>query len=245
MQWKNDRQTPAAEGIKSTPLFETKANISMEPITFEEFEWVVSNFKKNKAPGPSGVPIEAVKLLDRDAKNALITILNHCLRTKQVTLDMNQADLAVIFKKGITDQPANYRPIALLNISYKNMASIVQKRIAQGLDERLDKAQYGFRRKLSTLQPLFLFRRTQEIHEESGQEFRTLLLDWEKAFDRVDQERLVIVLRRMGIPDGMVTSSSTCTSLPPSRSEKGKRDPRKDRKRPVLDRDALSRRISS
>ena len=31
----------------------------------------------------------------------------------------------------------------------------------------------------------------------------TLLLDWGKAFDKVDQERMIIVLKRMGIPDEM------------------------------------------
>ena len=30
-----------------------------------------------------------------------------------------------------------------------------------------------------------------------------LLLDWGKAFDKVDQERMIIVLKRMGIPDEM------------------------------------------
>eukprot|EP00972_Heterocapsa_arctica_P077867 11485624-Heterocapsa_arctica.AAC.1 len=57
---------------------------------------------------------------------------------------MNQADLAVIFKKGLNDLPVNYRPIALLNLSCKILASIIQKRIAQGLDERLDNNQFGF-----------------------------------------------------------------------------------------------------
>eukprot|EP00972_Heterocapsa_arctica_P025674 3777519-Heterocapsa_arctica.AAC.1 len=117
---------------------------------------------------------------------------------------MKQADLAVIFNKGLTDLPINYRPIALLNLSYKILASIIQQRIALGLDSRIDDFQFGFRKQRSTLQPLFIYRRLQEIHEESGQEFITLLLDWEKAFDKVDQQRMMIVLQRMGIPNELV-----------------------------------------
>eukprot|EP00972_Heterocapsa_arctica_P076641 11305453-Heterocapsa_arctica.AAC.1 len=49
-----------------------------------------------------------------------------------------------------------------------------------------------------------MFRRIQEIHEESGQKFLTLLLDWEKAFDKVDQQPIIIVLRRMSIPNKIV-----------------------------------------
>ena len=43
-------------------------------------------------------------------------------------------------------------------------------------------------------------RRIQEIHEEAGLELVTVLLDWEKAFDKIHQGRLLDALRRIGIP---------------------------------------------
>eukprot|EP00972_Heterocapsa_arctica_P048170 7102951-Heterocapsa_arctica.AAC.1 len=70
------------------------ANINTNPITLEELEDVIRKFKHNKAPGPSGVPIEAIKLLDEDSKLALLKLLNNCLIHRKVSLDMNQADLA-------------------------------------------------------------------------------------------------------------------------------------------------------
>eukprot|EP00972_Heterocapsa_arctica_P031300 4608271-Heterocapsa_arctica.AAC.1 len=106
------------------------ANISTLPIDIEELEDVIRQFKNNKAPGPSGVPIEAIKLLDDKSKLALLKLLNNCLRDREVTLDMNQADLAVIFNEGLIDLPMNYRPIALLNLSYNLLAPIIHKRIA-------------------------------------------------------------------------------------------------------------------
>ena len=93
---------------------------------------------------------------------------------------MNQADLAIIYKKGATDKPENYRPIALLNLSYKILAKMIQVRLCNGLDDHLDSQQYGFRKAKSTSQPLFIYRRILEIHEEAGLEMYTLLLDWEK-----------------------------------------------------------------
>ena len=69
---------------------------------------------------------------------------------------MNQADLAVIYKKGKTEQPENYRPIALPNIGYKLMASMIQKRLSEAMDDRIDPAQFGFRKSRSTSQPIHI-----------------------------------------------------------------------------------------
>ena len=108
---------------------------------------------------------------------------------------MSQADLAVIYKKGKTEQPEHYRPIALLNIGYKLMASMIQKILSEAMDDRIDPAQLGFRKGKSTSQIIRTYRRVQEIHEEAGLELMTILLDWEKAFDRINQGRLLNALK--------------------------------------------------
>ena len=113
---------------------------------------------------------------------------------------MNDANVAVLFKKGSTENPENYRPIALLNTTYKILASIIQRRLAKGMDQAIDEMQLGFRKGRSTSQPLQIVRRIAEIVEESGAAMYMLLMDWEKAFDKVDQERLIFALERMGIP---------------------------------------------
>eukprot|EP00972_Heterocapsa_arctica_P077026 11358862-Heterocapsa_arctica.AAC.1 len=64
VQWHNNRATPPEEGIKTTPRFDTPADINAGVITMLELDDVVRNFNNTKAPGPIGVPIEAIKLLD-------------------------------------------------------------------------------------------------------------------------------------------------------------------------------------
>ena len=49
--------------------------------------------------------------------------------------EMELAELVTLYKKGNVEDPANYRPIALLNTIYKLYASIMQVRLAHGLDE--------------------------------------------------------------------------------------------------------------
>ena len=74
------------------------------------------------------------------------------------------------------------------------------------MDGTLDENQYGFRKGKSTAQPqpLFILRRTQEIQEEAALECHLLLLDWEKAFDKVLQDRMTKAIKRLGIPDKII-----------------------------------------
>ena len=146
----------------------------------------------------------------------LFELLNRCWEGEELFEEMNQADLAVIYKKR-PDKPENYRPIALLNIGYKLMASMIQKTISEAMDDRIDPAQFGFRKGRSTSQPIHIYRRIQEIREEASLELVTVLLDWEKAFDKIHQRRLLDALRRIGIPDkvvrviGAVYRNPTCS----------------------------------
>jgi hypothetical protein len=80
----------------------------------------------------------------------------------------------------------------------------MQKRISERIDKHLDPDQYGFRKGRSTAQPLFILRRTQEIQEEAALECHLLLLDWEKAFDKVDQGRMIKAIRRLGLPEKII-----------------------------------------
>ena len=116
---------------------------------------------------------------------------------------MSIANVASLYKKGDTQNIANYRPISLLNGTYKIYASIIQKRIANKIDQHLHQTQFGFRSKKSTSQALYLARRIQDIAEQSGESIVLVMLDWEKAFDKIDQTKLIEALDRLNLPAKM------------------------------------------
>ena len=72
------------------------------------------------------------------------------------------------------------------------------------MDGTLDENQFGFRKGKSTARPLFILRRTQEIQEEAALECHLLLLDWEKAFDKVLQDRMTKAIKRLGVPNKII-----------------------------------------
>ena len=63
------------------------------------------------------------------------------------------------------------------------------------------KTQYGFRGQRSTIDAIFITRRLQEYAERRGNKGLMLLLDWEKAFDKISHEWLFKSLEAMCIPD--------------------------------------------
>ena len=62
-------------------------------------------------------------------------------------------------------------------------------------------SQFGFRGKRSTSQALFITRRLQDISEEAGDALTLTFLDWEKAFDEVDQKELPKAINRLNVPE--------------------------------------------
>ena len=66
---------------------------------------------------------------------------------------------------------------------------MVKERLDKGLDSWLMNTQYGFRKKKSTAQAIYLARRLQDIAEKTNARSTLILLDWEKAFDKVSQEK--------------------------------------------------------
>ena len=97
---------------------------------------------------------------------------------------------------------------------YKLLASIIQARISSKMDGTLDENQFGFRKGKSTAQPIFILRRTQDTQEEAALECHLLLFDWEKAFDKVLQDRMTKAIKRLGVPNKIINVISATYKEP-------------------------------
>ena len=70
-----------------------------------------------------------------------------------------------------------------------------------GAEARLSRTQYGFRAGRSTREPILLLQAmlSEAVAKKNGS-LTAILLDWEKAFDRLDPQRMLKALRVFGIP---------------------------------------------
>jgi len=195
------RQTRNTNRITQYEQWEKYRN---EPPTLSELKEIIKKLKRRKAAGPDEIPIEILKeLTDKNLKRILKTII-HWWTEENISEEELKARVVLIYKKGDTNNFANYRPISLLNTLYKVIAAILQKRISETLDRHLQKTQYGFRKDKSTGDAIHLVRRVIEYGESTKNQLHLLLLDWEKAFDKVDREALMEAMQRMGVDEKLI-----------------------------------------
>jgi hypothetical protein len=212
--WSNPTQDGNKRHISTTPIRKNKTREETEmskqrqraPFTVAELTEAIQLMKKGKAPGPDGIVTELIKWLGMDNRRMLLATINHWWETETSPDDLYHARVATIYKKGETCKAENYRPISLLGGFYKIYMMLIRKRIQTEVEDIVSQAQYGFRPAKSTAQAIYIIRRIQDYAEKTGGALYMTLLDWEKAFDKVDHDALGQALQRMGIDDKIINA---------------------------------------
>ena len=182
--------------------------INVENFSIQEVRRALVTLSTGKAPGGDDVPPEFWKVLlqSNDAVHELLLLLQACWNSKDIPEQWRVATVVLLYEKGDASLPENYRPISLLSIGYKVLASILQKRLENGgSEERVRTTQYGFRPKRGTVQAISIARRIIDAAYSSKHPgVIAILLDWAKAFDRIKPDALVTALERFGLPAPML-----------------------------------------
>ena len=72
-----------------------------------------------KKPGTDGIPVEFYKWLTEQTREGVLEILNDIWENEWFLETMEEANVVTLYKKGNVEDPANYRPISLLQTIYK------------------------------------------------------------------------------------------------------------------------------
>ena len=104
-------------------------------------------------------------------------------------------------KKGSAKECSNYRTIALITHTGKVMLKILQARLQQYVNCELPDVQAGFRKGRGTRDQIVNIHWTMEKAREFQKNIYFYFIDYAKAFDYVDHNKLWKVLKEMGIPD--------------------------------------------
>ena len=154
----------------------------------------------NKASGGDEIPVELFQILKDDAVKVLHSICQHIWKTQQWPQDWKRSVFIPIQKKGNAKECSNYHTIALISHASKVMLKILQPRLQQDMNHEIPDGQAGFRKGRGTRDQMRTF-----VGSSKKQDFQKniffYLIDYAKAFDCVDHNKLWKILKEMEIPD--------------------------------------------
>ena len=104
-------------------------------------------------------------------------------------------------KKGNAKECSNDRTIALISLASKVMLKILQARLQQYVNRELHDVQAGFRKGRGTRDQIANICWIMEKPREFQKNIYFCFIDYAKAFNCVDHNKLWKILKEMGIPD--------------------------------------------
>ena len=155
----------------------------------------------NKANGGEGIPLELIQLLKDDSVKVLQSICQQMWKIQQWPQDWKRSVFISIPKKGNAKECSNYGTIALISHASRVMLKILEVRLQQYVNHELPDVQARFRKGRGTRDQIANVCWIMEKVREFQKNMYFCFIDYAKAFDCVDHNKLWKILKEMGIPD--------------------------------------------
>ena len=154
-----------------------------------------------KASGGDGIPVELFQILKIDSVKVLKSIYQQIWKTQQWPQDWKRSVFIPIPRKGNAKECSNCRTIAFISHASKVMLKIFQARLQQRVNCELPYVQAGFRKGRGTRHQIANMLWIMEKAREFRKNIYFCFIEYAKAFDCVDHNKLWKILKEMGIPD--------------------------------------------
>ncbi|KAK4512395.1 uncharacterized protein ATC70_003094 [Mucor velutinosus] len=174
--------------------------------------------RRLSSPGPDGLPYEILYLIMKyPPLHSLINVVyNEALKKGRFPKSWNETVMCLLYKKGNPAEMRNYRPLSLASSNYKLFTRLLNRRIMEEASPLISRHQLGFlpgrfiaengmicQLIMEDAQRKWPFAE-QNDSDPTFSEFDVdivgLLLDQEKAYDRVNPDYLNKVLAKFGFP---------------------------------------------
>ena len=201
----------------------TKEDISSLPVADAKFQWAKSDYlgplvvtpelvakkikamKDNKSPGVDGIPPKLLMETVEQISIPLARVFNLSLKEGVVPFEWKEANIIPLFKKGSRNKSENYRPVSLTSVICKLLERLIKDHMVDFLVKHklLNSSQHGFLKARSCLTNMLCF--LEEITKwiDVGSPVDIIYLDFQKAFDKVPHQRLLLKLKAHGIGDSI------------------------------------------
>ena len=169
--------------------------------TTEEIDRVIKLIPADRAPGPDGFNGQFLKVCWEIIKEDFYTLCQDFWDGKINLNCLNTSLITLIPKKGTPETVNDYRPISLLNCVLKVLTKVLAERLQKWILKVVHRNQYGFI-KSRTIQDCLGWA-FEYIHQckQSRKEIVILKLDFEKAFDTMEHDFILNILKYEGFDE--------------------------------------------
>ena len=183
-------------------MLSSRSQSSLEDLwNTQDGQWALESITTSKSSGSDRIPTELFQILKDDAGKVLHSICQQIWKTQQWPQDRKRSIFISIPKKDNAKKWLNYFTIALISHEGKQkMFKILQARLQQYVNWELLDVQDGLRKgrrtrdQIGNIHWIIEKARVPEKHI-------LLLIDYAKAFDCVNHNKLWTILQDIGIPD--------------------------------------------
>ena len=184
-------------------LFNTFPEINCGEFSQAEVDQAVRQMKSGKSPGLDGLPAEFWKL-----SRIKIILRKFCNETYNGNRpeQWGVSGLIPIPKKGDLRSTDNYRGISLAQVAAKTYNRLLLNRIRPALDKVLRSNQNCFRQERSTTSHILALRRIVEKLSNYNKEAVIIFIDFRKAFDSINRDKMFQILEAYGVPLAVVNA---------------------------------------
>ena len=170
-----------------------------------EMHTALKNMKNGKSPGLDGFTTEFYNFFWHDIKYFLLRSFREAFQKGNLSISQTQGIITCLPKDGKPKHfLKNWRPISLLNVDYKIIATCIANRIKKVLNYLISETQTGFMKGRYIGECTRLIYDLIEKTNEEDIPGLLVLLDFEKAFDSLEWNFISEALKFLGLGDTIV-----------------------------------------
>ena len=176
------------------------------PITYREASLILKAMSNNRSPGSDGFTAEFFKMFWKKMGHFVVRSINYGFSKGELSITQREGIITCIPKD---NKPRhfvkNFRPISLLNCSYKIASGVIAARIKSTLHKLIHSDQTGFIAWRYIGENTRLIYDIMQYTEENNIPGLLLSVDFEKAFDSVSWPFIYKVMEFFGFGNSIIS----------------------------------------